>query len=263
MKRLILGILMISLFACKKTVHINLNTATPKIVIQGSVTDDTTVAYTVTINRTVAFYAENNFPPVSGAAVKISDNEGHNDNLVETAPGMYTTQTLKGKPGNTYTLSVLSQDTLYTAVSTMPFPVKLDSISFNSRTGFGKNTIYAVPNFQDPAGIANYYQFVEYLNGVLLNKTIFVFDDRLSDGRYISRTLRNDSSYLKPFDNLEVQMYCIDKPVFDYFDELDQSTSGGAFNSTAAPTNPISNISNGALGYFSAHTFRSAKVQVY
>ena len=108
---------MISLFACKKTVHINLNTATPKIVIQGSVTDDTTVAYTVTINRTVAFYAENNFPPVSGAAVKISDNEGHNDNLVETAPGMYTTQTLKGKPGNTYTLSVLSQDTLYTAVS--------------------------------------------------------------------------------------------------------------------------------------------------
>jgi len=264
MKRMILaGVLAIGLYACQKTVHLNLNNVGPQIVIQGEVTDDTTGPYTVRINRTMAFYSENTFPAVSGASIKIGDNEGHVDSLVESTPGVYTTQSLKGKPGNTYTLSVLSQDTLYTAVSTMPQPVKLDSVTFNHRTGFGKNTIYAVPNFQDPAGVANYYQFVEYLNGVLLNKAIFVFDDRLSDGRYITRSLRNDSSRLKTGDWLEVRMYCIDKPVFDYFNELDQSTSGGTFNTTASPTNPISNISNGALGYFSAHTIRSVKTQVY
>ena len=266
MKRVILaGVLAISLYACKKTVHLNLDKAAPQIVIEGEVTDDTTGPYSVRVNRSVSFYSENSFPPVSGASIKISDNEGHVDSLVESTPGLYTTQTLKGKPGNTYTLSVMSQDTLYTAVSTMPQPVKLDSVTFNRNTGRrgGKNDIAAVPNFQDPAGIANYYQFVEYLDGTLLNKDIFVFDDRLSDGRYITRSLRNDSAYLQPGDRLEVRMYCIDKPIYDYFNELDQSTSGGAFNTSASPTNPISNISNGALGYFSAHTIRSITTTVH
>ncbi|HVU55200.1 MAG TPA: DUF4249 domain-containing protein [Puia sp.] len=263
MKRLILpGVLAISLYACQKTVHLHLDNAAPQIVIQGEVTDDTTGPYTVRVNRSVPFYAENSFPAVSGASIKISDNEGHVDSLVETAPGIYTTQGLKGKAGNTYALSVLSQDTLYTAVSTMPQAVKLDSISFNHEKIFGDKSIYAIPNFQDPPGISNYYQFVEYQNDKLLNKDIFVFDDRLSDGKYISRTLRNDSSYLQPYDWLEVRMYCIDKPVFDYFDQLDQSGGRGG-NNTASPANPTSNISNGALGYFSAHTVRSIKLQVY
>jgi len=256
------GVLAAGLYACKKTVHLNLNSAAPQIVIEGEITDDTTGPYAVRINRSIPFYTENSFPAVSGASIKISDNEGHVDSLVETSPGVYTTQTLKGRPGNIYSLSVLAQDTLYTAVSTMPQPVKLDSITFNHQHIFGDKSIFAIPNFQDPPGIANYYQFVEYLNNKLLNKDIFVFDDRLSDGRYISRSLRNDSAYLQPSDWLEVRMYCIDKPVFDYFDQLEQS-SGGDRGNAASPANPVSNISNGALGYFSAHTVRSIKLQVY
>lgn len=253
-----------SLYACKKTVHLNLDSAASQIVIQGEVTDDTTGPAIVRVNRSVPFYADNNFPAVSGASIKISDNEGHVDSLVESTPGEYSTQTLKGKPGNTYTLSVRLQDTLFTAVSTMPQPVPFDSVTFNHRTGLSKDAIFAVPNFQDPAGVANYYQFLEYLNNsTLLNKTIFVFDDRLSDGRYITRSLRNDDSYLKDGDYLEVRMYCIDKPVYDYFNDLDQSTSGGAFNTSASPGNPVSNISNGALGYFSAHTIRIVKTVVH
>ncbi|HVV03689.1 MAG TPA: DUF4249 domain-containing protein [Puia sp.] len=263
MKRMIsAGILALGLYACQKTVHLNLNNAAPQIVIEGEVTDDTSGPYMVRVFRTVPFYAGNNFPAVGGATIRISDNEGHVDSLVETTPGIYATQSLKGKPGNTYTLSVLSQDTLYTAVSTMPQPVKFDSVSFNHEKIFGDKSIYAIPNFQDPPGIANYYQFVEYLNDKQLNKDIFVFDDRLSDGKYISRTLRNDSAYIQPYDWLEVRMYCIDKPVFDYFDQLDQSGGRGG-NSSASPANPTSNISNGALGYFSAHTVRSIKLQVY
>ena len=263
MNRVILaGVLAIGLYGCQKTIRLNLNNAAPRIVIEGEVTDDTSASYMVRVSRTVPFYAGNSFPAVSGAVIRISDNEGHVDSLVETAPGVYATQTLKGRPGNTYTLSVLSQDTLYTAVSTMPQPVVLDSVTFNHRKIFGDKSIYAIPNFQDPPGIENYYQFEEYLNDKLLNKDVFVFDDRLSDGRYISRTLRNDSAYLQTGDWLEVRMYCIDKSVFNYFDQLDQS-GGRDGNNSASPANPTSNISNGALGYFSAHTLRSKKIQVY
>ncbi|MFY7860691.1 MAG: hypothetical protein ACOVP5_00585, partial [Chitinophagales bacterium] len=52
-----------------------------------------------------------------------------------------------------------------------------------------------------------------------------------------------------------------DKANFEFFNVLIQNqlvTSNG--NEQVAPTNPPSNISNGALGYFSAHSRRSALV---
>jgi hypothetical protein len=248
-------------YSCQKTVTLNLNNAPAQIVIQGEVTD-TAGPYIVTINQSTNFYANNTFPAVSGAAIKISDDQGAMDSLTETSPGVYTTHTLQGKPGHTYTLSVFAQNKNYTAISTMPAPVNLDSVTFQHSSGLGNKRISAIPNFQDPPGVKNYYQFIEYINGKQFIKNIFVFDDRLSDGRYISRTLRADSSYLNIGDQLEVKMYCIDQNVYNYFYQLEQSSGSGAFNTTASPANPVSNISNGAYGYFSAHTVRSKKVKV-
>jgi hypothetical protein len=246
--------------SCKKVVHLKLDDAGPHIFIQGEVTD-VAGPCTVKINRSVSFDAENSFPPVSGGRVTISDSEGNSDSLIEASPGVYTTTTLQGRPGVTYTMSVQVQDTLFTAVSTMPFPVPFDSITFRKQGGIGKD-ITAVPNFQDPAGVKNYYMFYEFLNGRQITKDLWAFDDRLSDGRYITRGLRNDSAYLAIGDMLEIRMYCIDKPNFDYFNQLQESEGGGAFNTTASPSNPASNISNGALGYFSAHTIRTRKTNV-
>jgi len=253
----------ICLYSCKKVLHLKLDDAGPHIVILGEVTD-VAGPYTVNINRSVSFDAENSFPAVSGAAVRISDSEGNTDSLIETSPGVYTTTVLQGRPGSTYTMFVKVQDTLYTAVSTMPFPVPFDSITFRNQGAFSKDQITAVPNFQDPAGVNNYYLFYEYLNGKQITKDLWAFDDRLSDGRYITRGLRNDSSYLSIGDSLEIRMYCTDRPVFDYFNQLQESGGGGgAFNTTASPANPASNISNGALGYFSAHTIRTRKTKVH
>jgi hypothetical protein len=262
MKRILIIILGITtanlFFSCQKTVTLDLKTAASQIVIQGEVTN-LAGPYTITVNQTTGFYADNNFPPISGASIKISDNLGVTDSLTETSPGVYSTHILQGMPGNTYTLSVLAQNQQYSAVSTMPAPITLDSISFQHLNGFGDERINAIAYFQDPAGVKNNYQFMEYINGQQFNRNIFVFDDRLSDGRYINRTLFMDSTYLKVGDQLEVKMYCIDDSVYNYFFQLDQSTYGN----TASPANPTTNISNGAYGYFSAHTVDSKKVTVY
>jgi hypothetical protein len=250
------------LFSCKKTVTLPLNTAASQWVIQGEVTD-APGPYTVTINQTVAFYADNTFPAVSGASVQISDNQGVTDVLTETSAGNYTTHTLQGKPGNTYTLSVKIGDSLFTAASTMPQPVALDSVTFDHSSAFRKNDITAQANYQDPAGIKNWYQFIMYINGVQFTKDIYAFDDRLTDGKYIVQNLRMDSTYLNVGDQLQVNMYCIDLNVYNYFNQLAQSGGTGAFNTTAAPANPTSNISNGAYGVFSAHTISSKTITVY
>jgi uncharacterized protein DUF4249 len=249
-------------YSCKKTVTLPLHTASSGIVIEGEVTD-LTGPYTVTINQSVGFYENNTFPAISGAIVKISDNQGITDSLTETTPGVYTTHSIQGKPGNTYTLSISAQGTNYAATSTMPAPIPLDSVTFQNSGGFGKTQITAIANFQDPAGIKNYYQFIEYINGQQFNKAYFIFDDRLSDGKYINCNLYTDSAYLSKGDQLEVKMYCIDQNLYNYFYQLDQSSGTGAFNASASPANPVSNISNGAYGYFSAHTVSSQKVTVY
>src|SRR5580704_8689058 len=176
MKRLIILSLSTALllFACQKTVTLPLNTAPAQLVIQGEITN-APGPYTVTINQTVGFYADNTFPTVSGASVRISDNTGVTDSLTETTPGTYMTHTIQGRPGNTYTLSVTVNDSTYSAVSTMPQPVNLDSVTFTSSGGFrGKNNqITAQANYQDPPNSKNYYQFVLLINGTQFTKNIY------------------------------------------------------------------------------------------
>jgi Domain of unknown function (DUF4249) len=261
MKNYMLFVLII-FSSCQKIVTLKLNNAAPQTVIQGEITD-APGPYTITINQTVDFYSDNTFPPVSGATVKISDNTGVTDSLTEISPGVYSTHILTGKQGNTYSLTVLAQNVQYAAVSTMPPQVPLDSVTIQSQGGFGQQSINVVVNFQDPAGETNYYQFIESINGQSFVNNNFVFDDRLSDGKYISRTLRTDSSYIQKADLVEVKMYSVDENTYNYFLQLRQSSGRGAFNSTASPANPTSNISGGALGYFSAHTTQSKSVIAY
>lgn len=241
--------------ACQKTVTLPLNTAPSQVVIQGEVTNQPG-PYTVLINKTVGFYADNTFPSVSGASVKISDGV-ITDSLTETSPGVYTTHTLQGRSGATYTLTVGLGDSTYTASSTMPAPVTLDSVTFDNSGRFRKNQITPQANYQDPPNVKNYYQFIMYINGTQFTKDIYAFDDRLTDGKYIVQNLRMDSSYLNVGDQLRVDMYCVDVNVFNYFNQLSQSNGTGAFNTAASPANPSSNISNGAYGVFSAHTVSS------
>jgi hypothetical protein len=242
-------------------VHINLNDAAPRIVITGEVTN-AAGPYMVTLSKTISFDADNVFPPVSGAVVVISGPGGLTDTLAETTGGNYTTHNWQGLPGSTYSLFVLAEGQEYRATSTMPQPVAFDSLGFYREKTIGNKThILALPYYQDPPGTGNYYQFVQLVNGVQDDR-VHVYDDRLTDGKYSNRPLRGNDSLLQVGNNVTVYMYCIDKPVYDYFNTLDNITNINTFQS-AAPANPITNLSNGALGYFSAHTISSKQAIVY
>jgi hypothetical protein len=241
------------LFSCTKVINVNLNNANPNIVIEGIVSD-APGPYQVQLTQTVNFSDPNIFPPVTGATVKITDiTVGITDLLKELVPGNYVTQKLQqGLTGHTYQLYVLSNGQAYTASSTMPAKVSLDSVTFYSTNIFGTKSTSAIANFQDPAGIANYYTFTEYVNGQAINQT-FNFSDRLSDGKYIRRQLFNDSSYINPGDQVSIEMHCVDNQVWQYFNTLGQAK--GNNSQAITPANPLSNI---ALGYFSAQTVQSA-----
>jgi hypothetical protein len=248
-----------SFFGCKKVINVNLRNADSQIVITGEI-NNRRGPYKVTISKSVNFSTDNIFPPVSDAFVTITGN-GVTDTLSEVESGTYLTNKIEGLPGKSYSLFVSVEGKIFTAISVMPQLVRIDSLTFLVGRN---NNIYSVVNFQDPPDTENYYQFIEFANGERFSngRGNSVFSDRLSDGRYISTVLYDDSTDIKRGMILTVQMNCVDKPVYNYLAELLQISGGGGGFSSPAPANPTSNISGGALGYFSANTISSKTVQL-
>jgi hypothetical protein len=108
-----------------------------------------------------------------------------------------------------------------------------------------------VPGYQDSLGLGNYYRFVLWRNGSVLSD-IDVRDDKNSDGRTISQPIFVLSEDLEVNDTVRVEMQTIDKPIYKYFYALAASMGNGP--NASVPGNPVSYLSGGALGYFSAHT---------
>jgi hypothetical protein len=218
----------------------------------------------VSITSTVNFSDSNVFPGISGASVIISNQFGLRDSLTESSPGIYTSHPYwVGQPGYLYTLDVQLEGKPYQAVSIMPLPVPLDSVGFFFDNNRGKNTIIEpIPYFQDPPGIKNYYQFTQAINGHPVNK-IFIFSDQFSDGKYIHEPLFDDTTYtrMKPGDIVDLSMFCIDSASYGYLNTLQQVTGNTGFQSVT-PANPNTNLSGGALGYFSAHTSETKTTSV-
>jgi len=254
--------------SCEKVIQIDLNSADPKIVIEGNITDQTG-PYFINLTQTVNYDQSNIFPPVTGATVKISDNAGTTESLTETSPGIYATTTIIGVPGRIYTLEVNANGKIYTTTSSMPFPVNIDTLTIETSGGGGfgggGNTTKNVSiTYTDPAGIPNYYRFVLFVPGIK-QSPIIVNDDNLRDGQTITRPVRLDNSgpALKNGDLVTIQMQSIDGNVFEYLRTLSQLSGGNALTGSSAPANPKTNITGGALGYFSAYSVRTKSVIIF
>ncbi len=244
-----------TLSSCTKVIDIGLNDADKKYVIEGIVTDQQGTCM-VKITQSANFSSANNFPVVTGATVTVKDGNGTPVTLIETIAGTYQSAALSGVSGHTYTLSVTINGKLFNAVSAMPQRVNLDSLYIQELTGFGNSTKYANILFRDPPGKGNAYRFIQYKNN-RQNKSIFILNDDFSDGRVITTFLADfgnddDADKIESGNTVRVELQCVDAAIYKYWYGLEQGGTGSSNNAT--PGNPVSNISGGALGYFSAHT---------
>jgi hypothetical protein len=242
------------LLGCTKEIDLTLDSTTPQLVIEGIITDQPG-PYEVKLSKTVNFDESNIYPPVSGAIVVISDNTGLIDTLSETSSGVYTTHTITGVQGYTYTLKVWSEGESYEAVSTMPTKVSFDAIQFDQFDDPGETTqtFAIVPLFYDPLEFGNCYRFFFTSNGVP-DKAYQVTNDNIGNGTLNQQPFFSDDLKFYQGDTVKVEMLCISTSAYNYFYTLSQISESGP-GGGAAPSNPPNNISgNTALGYFSAHT---------
>jgi len=252
----VLTILLIAvlLTSCEKVIQLDLNTTIPQLVIQGDIYDEPG-PYVINISRTVNFDQPNIYPPVTNASVTISDNEGQSEELTQATPGNYVTSSLKGIIGNTYTLKVTIDEKTYTSSSTMPEAVEIDTV-YLKKSVFGGNLIAL--NLFNPPNRDNFYQVIHLVNGKQI-PGFSVFADNSTQLESISYSFMTTSATppLVAGDSINVWLECIDHGVFEYF-----RTANKDVRRSTSPANPVSNITNGALGYFNACSVRK-KVFVY
>ncbi len=263
-KLILFTALVLFTFGCEDVIEVDLNSADPTIVIEGSIADDNSKSG-VKITKSTDFYNPGVYEKVSGADVIITDSEGNNYEFNEVSEGVYESLDIIGKSNVEYSIQVIAEDDTYDAASTMPNKIELDSLLLEeapTRPGKEEDGIRLFIHiyFQDQPNIDDYCRFKLYNNGVQLGGFI-IYDDRLTDGNYIDYRLILDSEEkgIALGDEITVELMSIDKSAFDYYKTANSvnasgSAHGGPSSTSAAPANPITNWSNKALGFFTAYT---------
>ncbi len=252
-KLIIISTSLISLFffsGCEEVIDLKLDKSKASVVIEGNITD-ILENQMVTVSKTVDFTNSNSKEPITLAKVMVKDNDGNTYLFPETNPGVYVSTPFKGIPGKEYTLEVLVENKTYSAKSIMPYPIKIDSLSQTELTFFGKKRKFVKVNYQDPAGVPNFYLYRLFINGKKIDGYL-VESDRFNDGKQISNTVFFDKPDLVTGDLVSIDVRGITEKSYRYFFSITQITGNGGPPTT--PANPDTNLTGDALGFFNACT---------
>jgi len=249
---------------CEKEINISLNKGNHQLVIDGNLSTVIGESY-VKITKTLNIDEITEYPTISKALVTITDSmQSKTDTLTESTPGTYTKDSLKGIEGHIYKLLVKIGTDKYTSTSTIPYSIKLDTLIQTNKAG-EKNmdlpgradsltTIQVLPIFTNLTRTDKYYQFIITKNRYVLNG-IIARSDLGSKGYSIPYPLFIEA---KKNDLITIDMQFVDKTVYDCLFGLGQNIN----QFSATPTNPSSNISNGVLGFFNAHSTQKKKMVI-
>ena len=247
------------LISCEKVVTIDLHETDPRLVIEGIVSDQPG-PYAVRLSRTGNYFEPSlDFPPVSGARVVIKDDLGNRDTLRESVAGNYETTSLQGAIGRTYSLDVISDGIQYTATSSIPKKVVIDSLyAMPRQTSRGEPGYDIWVMFRDPPEPGNCYRLNVHVNSLVSQDSVDgrryrLYSDKLTNGNEITERVRAGRLVVVG-DTVTVDLFSIDKATYDYFNTLNNVLSSDRAATSLSPANPNTNLGGGALGYFAAWT---------
>jgi len=247
----ILAIFTVLFYGCEKVIDVDLNEADPEIVIEANVSSYTGFGE-VSLSQTASYFGESSIENISNASVLMENELGKRFELEEITEGYYRTMAILPEVGLNYKLIVEAEGERYESSSRLNPMVPIDSLQWFYDEGFAyRDGGYSVKiSFNDPADVQNYYRIKVFENDTLVNSAddLVLFDDRLIDGQILEVSLQG--FVFEQGDTVSVQLISLDRGAFEYYNTFRELTNVNP--GSAAPANPTSNISNNALGFFSA-----------
>lgn len=252
------------LSSCEADLELNVQDADKTyLVVDGMITNEAK-AHCIRLSTTYPYFGKPGSHPVKGAEVVISDGT-ESIELTEKQDGeYYTPENWSALYGKTYTLTVSTDQEgvagVYQAESTMPEPggryEKLDYYyEKDSETWVFKGW------FQDYPEIISYYVISTELNGQRLNSVFGVQNGNsyfngvyLNGVKLVSLKATKDGGLDKPLetgDFFTLYQYCAPKAYYDFVSAVGDNTQISLPVLMPQPANCPTNISGGALGFFS------------
>lgn len=248
-------IILLSIFtivACEKVIVIDLNSANPQIVVEAELFEGQK-DFTCKLSYTSSYFKAEEQAFLDNALVSLRKESEDPIFLNYLDSGRYILPDYLAEGDKDYTLSIDVEGVNYAATASMPQKAVLDSLTQEFSPGmFGQEDGYLLfMHYKDDPERSNYYRALYDLNGVPQRgrQDVYILDDNFTDGSEITIPL-----FIRSFaigDTVDLSFVSIDDKTYDYL--LTLNTIIGNGQPSAAPANPNSNFTNGALGYFAIY----------
>lgn len=246
-------------FNCEDVIQVDLETAEPKLVIDGTlgwIKGTSGNRQEIKLTLTAPFF-DTTIPPATGATVTVTDQNNNTFNFIERdSSGVYRNNDFIPKLNGEYTLNVTYENETYTATEVLTPVTDIESVEERNNVGFAGDEKEIRAFYTDPKGEKNFYLF-EFINpdtGIRNNE---IYDDEFTDGNKTFAVYFDDD--LKKGDTLFIVNEGISKQFFEYVNVLLQQINiedGDPFETQPATVrgNCINstNPDNFPLGYFRA-----------
>ena len=236
---------LVTLWGCEDKIDLELPENTGQLVI----TADLMVSdqqHEISIQKVVSI-KDSLFSPITDAEVIITNMQNNRTyTFLAGKDGVYTNKSLRLQEKVTYQLQVRTADGReIVGTSKVPSYVDVDSIGLSERVIFTDTIYYPTLVFIDPPEKGNYYKYKMSVNSGKL-RFIDVFSDKFNNGLEVQHDIIDRDRDLKVGDRVRILRQCIDVGAYNYWNSFQMINPGAA-----SPSNPISNLNNNALGYFS------------
>lgn len=285
-------LLLISHFflSCEREITFELEQPSPKLVVEAFIENGEPPF--VFLTSSLAYYATVSLPILNESLVKDAEVSiefsgtryplrGHTASGPASLLGYFYTvdsvaqqPALRGALRGSYKLTIRWKGETYTAATTIPDTTRtIDSIFWKwppPGNPPGKVAVYV--RAKDRPGLGDYIRyFTKQNNGPFLPGFNSVFDDQIIDGttyevqveRGVIRTGELEEGYalFNRGDTVQLKLCTIDKATYDFWrtTEFNFASVGNPFSS---PTRVLSNLSNGALGYFGGYAVQYRRLLI-
>ena len=252
--------------ACTEALDVDLNEGeNNRLVVAGEITNEPG-PYSVRFTRSTSYFYNRPAPAELGAIVTISDGEQTFILSDDDNDGTYWTDSAaRGIPGRTYTLNIkLTNGEEYEAVDHMPIPNRFDTIYYeytNEEYGLTlpEYHYFFYASFTEQKGVDDCYMFYVYFNDSCYNSNFedvkWAYAGSIYDGCGVFENIQicdanEDSIPKKP--EARFDLFSISPEYRQFIKDMSDETFGNATILQGPPANIYTNVSNGALGFFSA-----------
>jgi hypothetical protein len=291
MKKILLHLLSVCfiLSSCTAPIEIHTDDSPLVPVIYGVITDQNKKQY-IRILSSAPYFEENKEQRTDDADVSVTDAEGNRYTFSYTENGYYESdQIFAAKEGMTYHLNVVwdfnkdGKTELYEAETTILPKTEADSVVLNPLVIMGFRHFSLNLYMQEPEETKNFYLCKFIVNDTISNNELddlIVFDDRMLNGTYIDgitvvyfedasdeknidkyEDKNNMNQYMiYPDDKVNLQVISIEEGYYNFINQCSGERNGENPFFGGPPSNITTNLSNGAVGYFTGYAIQELKV---